>query len=361
VIVDPTPRCCLLDRGAIQHKALRLFSPRNLAFHLRGLRQWQGRKPELRETAARATNLQMSTLQSRISQVWNQKTVGPTKLHWSRVPQIAKHVSVKFDPSVTKIGKEGALTGFAQRLARLAKDQPFARAISIGCGFARHERYLLGQNIVTHFDLFDLAEGRLKKAKLLYAQHGVLDRATFSATDPFHENHEARYDLVFWKSALHHMMSAQHAVEWSWRALKPNGIFAMWDFVGPTRFQWSMRNLHYLNAFRSALPERFFRRGDDPSKFYRTTVRRRSIAEMIAADPSEAADSANIIPSVLIYFPNAKIVPLGGAIYCNLGGVLDNISADPDADMILQHALQIDDLLLELGEYHLAACIVRKD
>jgi SAM-dependent methyltransferase len=298
--------------------------------------------------------------QAAIGQVWDSKGGGPRKLRWGQVPAVVDHINRKFGEPIRNPGKDGALAGFNRHLAAALKENPPRRAISIGCGFARHERYLLERNMVERIDLFDLAEGRINKARELYERNGVAHRATFNAADAFLSAPVGEYDLVYWKSSLHHMMSARQAVGWSWRALRPGGVFAMFDFVGASRFQWSDRNLAYANAYRSTLPQRFFRRTDNPELFYRTLVPRPSLKKMIANDPSEAADSSNIIPSVLEHFPGADIIRVGGAMFHLMSGIFDNLLTEPDGDDYLAEAIRLDDFLLDIGECHFAACVVRK-
>ena len=97
----------------------------------------------------------------------------------------------------------------------------------------------------------------------------MIDQITIRTGDPFGLELSAQlkqYDLVYWKDALHHMISARIAVEWSDSVLLKGGIFYMNDFVGPTYMQYSDRQLDMAEKIRSALPERYLIDPNDTSK-----------------------------------------------------------------------------------------------
>jgi SAM-dependent methyltransferase len=287
----------------------------------------------------------------KVAKVWNAK-IGEPKTHdrfWF-FPQITGHANAK----ICGRALPGTASGLHDRLSALAGKQSLPRGISIGCGRATKELNLLSRGIVQHFDLFDLADQRLAEAKQMFVDKGFSDRATFSPTNPLLRKSKRKYDLVYWNSSLHHMSDVHAAIAWSSAALKPGGIFAMYEFVGPTRFQWSDRNLHYVRRFREALPSHLYKkRAKDP------WIQRPTIDQMIVRDPSEAADSSNIVPAVQKNFPDAQVTYIGGAIYhFGLNGIYGNIG--PNDQWIFEQALILDDLLLEAGESHFAVCVGRK-
>jgi hypothetical protein len=52
------------------------------------------------------------------------------------------------------------------------------------------------------------------------------------------------------------MLDVEQAIAWSVASLVAGGLFAMDDFVGPSRFLWSDRMLDYASKFRAGLPDR---------------------------------------------------------------------------------------------------------
>jgi SAM-dependent methyltransferase len=281
--------------------------------------------------------LEAHITQQQVSAVWNKK-IGGKKLLWSHLPLVIRHAAKLLGHSYKPNSK--IVDPWLYLIAQLG---PYNKAVSVGCGLAVNERKLLRRRVVKHFNLFDLAEDRLAVAATALEEAGLQASARLSAEDAFDKAPIEEYDLVFWKSSLHHMMSAHHAVEWSWRALRPGGVFAMWEFVGPTRFQWSDRNLEYVNEFRSTLPVELFRRSD--GKLAPREISRPSIKSMLKSDPSEAADSSNIVPSVKAFFPEAHIAELGAAM-CHIGfrNILDNLTTHPSAESIVRQFIIIDSL-----------------
>jgi hypothetical protein len=111
----------------------------------------------------------------------------------------------------------------------------------------------------------------------------------------------------------------------------------MWEYTGPSRWQWSDRNLENVNAFRRALPPKF--RPENP------TIKRPTLAQMMERDPSEAADSGNIRPAVKAAFPNVEMIDLGGALYSfGLRGIWPKIG--PEDKWVLNLALAFDQAMI---------------
>jgi hypothetical protein len=81
---------------------------------------------------------------------------------------------------------------------------------------------------------------------------------------------------------------------------------------------------------------------------------------MIAADPSEAADSERILPSVREIFPDASIIETGGVIYhLALNDVFANFDESED-HALLQVALLLDRALTAMGDNHYAVAIATR-
>lgn len=226
--------------------------------------------------------------------------------YW-QFPEICGHLNTRI------CGKAlpGVSDGTRERLKSMG---PFPLAVSVGCGRATKEAALLADGVVDKFVLYDLSPARLEEAARLLEKRGVRDRAELVCADAFATPVEARYDLVYWASSLHHMPDVHAALEWSRNVLRPGGMLSVWEYVGPTRWQFSDEHLRLMNAFRAALPKDI--RPKNP-------VQRRSVSEMIARDPSEAADSAEILPALEVQFPGAEVIMLGGGLYSHgLAGIL---------------------------------------
>ncbi|ATE64798.1 class I SAM-dependent methyltransferase [Rhizorhabdus dicambivorans] len=250
--------------------------------------------------------------------------------------------------------------GFNERIRRVMPAEGFRQAVSIGCGTGGKEMRLLRAGIVQHFDLCEIGEHRREQINRKAADFGVTDRVTIHIGDAFQSSFEEPFDLVYWNNALHHMIDVDHAVEWSHRVLSPGGWFVMDDFVGASRFQWSDEDLQTASRVRELLPERFLlspRPGAGPLSRQLT---RPSIDAMLRTDPSEAADSARILPSLKRVFPGAQILLTGGVVYhLALSDVLTNFDDEQDVPL-LDALLLLDDELARMGRTHYAVALASK-
>lgn len=85
---------------------------------------------------------------------------------------------------------------------------------------------------------------------------------------------------------------------------------------------------------------------------------RSTLEEMLQADPSEAADSENILPAFRKHFGNGTIIPLGGLIYVlGLDGIIINIADD---SILLKKLPSIDNLLSKKGHNYFAVAYAVK-
>jgi len=289
-----------------------------------------------------------ASIDEKVQQVWNAKAThsGKSPDRFWFFPQITAHANARICGQLLP----GSSAGLHQWIKEAGR---FAKAVSIGCGMASKELNLVRTGIVESFDLYEVANERLEKAKQAFASKGLERSITPICADAFASSPEDVYDLVYWNSSLHHMPDVHVALEWSKRALRPGGVLAMYEFIGPTRFQWSDRNLEFVRRFRQALPGHL-----RPPAADRWIVRP-TIDEMIKRDPSEAADSANILPALLSIFPDATVTTIGGALYhFGLNGIYPKLREE-DA-WVFDAALAMDDALLEMGEVHFAAALARK-
>jgi hypothetical protein len=82
---------------------------------------------------------------------------------------------------------------------------------------------------------------------------------------------------------------------------------------------------------------------------------------MMAADPTEAADSGRIMEAVTAAFPQVRVIATGGIIYhLALNDVLANFDEDQDRPM-LDSLLLLDEVLARGGHTQYAVAIARKD
>jgi SAM-dependent methyltransferase len=283
---------------------------------------------------------------------WDRASKTPRKVRtrWWESPTINRHINAK----VCGQPIEGIHAGF-HRLISEAISGTAIQAISVGCGIGHKEMLLIQSGVVEHFDLYEISAERIKAGRDRAQKLGIDSKVSFHLGEAFEVASDS-YDLVYWNNSLHHMPDTAAAIQWSQSRLRPGGVFAMDEFVGPTRFQWSDINLEYADLFRRSIGPKFLVHPQDASRKV-SPVTRPTIERMMALDPSESADSSSIYPAFSKAFPEGKLIFTGGAIYhLALNDVLANLDED---GLELVAALALDDALSALGTNHYAVGIAK--
>jgi SAM-dependent methyltransferase len=208
----------------------------------------------------------------------------------------------------------------------------------------------------------ELARSLIDEGRRVAAEQGWSHAIEFHYGDAFALFPEsACFDLVYWDNSLHHMMDVHQAVEWSFKALRPGGLFIMNDFVGATRMQFSDEMLDAATYFRQSLPASMLRNPFAAGELPRVVGRCDPVA-LADDDPSECADSGRILDSVREAFPDAEIIPTGGAIYhAALSDVLANFDEVNEVHTgMLNLSLLLDEQLAKRGLTHYAFAAARR-
>ncbi len=65
------------------------------------------------------------------------------------------------------------------------------------------------------------------------------------------------YDLIWSAGTLHHLCNLEHVLEEIDRALRPGGLFVLYDCVVERRHQYSEHRIAGVNALVAGMPARF--------------------------------------------------------------------------------------------------------
>lgn len=215
--------------------------------------------------------------------------------------------------------------------------------------------------LVSHFDLYEISDARVQLGQELADRHGLANQITWHncAVEFASGALDVEYDLVYWNNALHHMFDVDQAVQWSKRALRPDGYLYMNDYVGPNRMQWPDEALAIASRARELLPQRLLKRPTGEG-YLGTSVKRRDPDKLAAGDPTECADSEDILPAIRRHFPAAWIKPTGGAIYhAALHNVIANFT-DEDTPL-LEMMLLLDDVCTMAGYTDYAVALAPRE
>ena len=253
--------------------------------------------------------------------------------YWMAHPAVQRRLN-RLASGTPEIDVYGHLSQF---LRGRGFELPLERCLSLGCGAGGLERHLASAGMVRRIKAYDIAEGALAKARQAAAdghytglEYHLVDLETV-------EFPPGETDVVFAHQSIHHVEKLEALFAKVGRALRRGGVFHLHEFVGPARFQWTDEQLRLVNAFLNSLPDALRRL---PNGTPKPAMTRPTVEAMIAADPSEAIRSKDIIPALRQQFDIVEHRALGGAVmHLALGDIAQNF--DPaDAD----HAERLDRL-----------------
>ncbi|MBA2674886.1 class I SAM-dependent methyltransferase [Ramlibacter sp.] len=224
-----------------------------------------------------------------------------------------------------------------------------AHALSLCCGDGAFERQLVAAGVFGSVTGMDLSPARVEAAnaargewagRLAY-EMGDANSGAFGT---------ACYDVVFAKAALHHVEALEAMFAGVRRCLRPGGRLAAIDFFGPTRFQWTDRQLALANAFLQRLPDALVRR---PDGSLHRNLQRPTVAHMIALDPSEAVRSGELLDALRASMRTEHELDAGGAVL-NLvfdGAIVNNFEAGrPEHDAWIHEAFACERAHMAAGD-----------
>lgn len=318
---------------------------------LRHFQTWgwrEGREPgdPALSFAARSERIGRSG-KDRVETVWSEdedERVEQTGWYWMAHPLVRERLN--------RLASGDPMSDAYDRLAMIVRGSgsplPIGNALSLGCGFGALERDLVVRDIVDRIEGTDIATGAISEARRRATEAG-LARITYRVADLDRERlRRDAFDVVFGHQSIHHVEALERLFEQVSAALRPNGLFHLHEFIGPTRFQWTDEQLALVNDFLSSLPEPLRRLPSGDAKPFQT---RPTIDAMLAADPSESVRSAEI-PAVLDrYFEIVERRDLGGAVlHLALGGIAQNFeTGNPDHEKRLRDLFAVEDGAMEDG------------
>ncbi len=207
---------------------------------------------------------------------------------------------------------------------------PVERALSLGCGDGGLERHVLGSGAVKFFDAYDVSAGAIESARRKAEESGVLDKIRYAITDLNQlETLPEEYDAVFASMSIHHIEALESVFNEIRKGLKPNGLFIMNEYIGPTQFQLPASQLDLINDLLTILPPHYRRmiREGHATEDVKQAHFIHPLEWFAQYDPSEAVRSAEILTVLKDYFEIIEFKPYGGAL---LQFLLDNIVGNFD-------------------------------
>jgi len=137
---------------------------------------------------------------------------------------------------------------------------PFGAAATLGSTSGCLERRWLERSASTTLDIYELSEGVITKTRDRLAEAQLLGGVSFIRTDlNVHDFSAAQYDVVWSVGALHHLVNLERVCDQVRRSLKPNGLFAFYEYVGDRRVQFDPLRIQLTEEALACIPTRFFR------------------------------------------------------------------------------------------------------
>jgi SAM-dependent methyltransferase len=224
---------------------------------------------------------------------------------------------------------------------------PAEASFDLGCGAAGTSMALYDEGAARVLEGIDVSPDRVAEAER--------QRLARGATGGFRVGDvnrlalpESAYDLIFSVHSFHHFLELERILDQVIRALTPRGLFVLEEYVGPTRFQWSDRQMALVRELLSLVPPRYrtFRWGA-----VKDGEGRPSVQEVVAVSPFESIRSADIVPLFERRFEMVEVRRLGGTLQHLLyNGIAHNFAtSDPEATRIVRAVCEVEDALVDGG------------
>jgi SAM-dependent methyltransferase len=274
----------------------------------------------------------------------------------------------------------------------LDKGVPPGHALSLGCGGGSLERTMRKEGFCQCIEGCDISPGMVKIAEEAAKNEGI-EGITYYLTDLNNPNFAAKkYDLIIGAGIFHHVENLEGLFENLAQALTPRGKLLMYDYVGPSRFQWTQPQIERCNMWLERLPARLKRKRGYPFYYYvakqlfdlipfsysaklenwikeklpaRLVVQflRLKTAQLklekiipphpdqfLVTDPSEAVRSEEVMPILERYFSIERLVPQGGTLAAPLfGRTVANFLRDAEGKKWAQQILEDEREAIQQG------------
>jgi SAM-dependent methyltransferase len=241
---------------------------------------------------------------------WDKEIVEQTHVSWMNDPRVRASID-------EMIGGPTPMPAGDWFVARL-KGRTFERGLSIGCGVGNLEREAIRRGVCRRMDAFDGSVHSLRVARRDAEKEGYADRIHYFVSD-FNRPALPRnaYDIVFFNQSLHHVGKLEKLFRELLRAMKPDAVLYLDEYIGPSRTQWSDEVIAPHRAAFAALPA-----GVRKNDFLPLPIH--------AEDPSEAIRSGEIMEQLAIGFEVEEMRSYGGNLLAVLYPLIDWTRASDD-------------------------------
>lgn len=174
--------------------------------------------------------------------------------YWTSNPLINSYANLQMTGS---LDKPNTIQWFGECFLKSFFKLPVDRGASVGCGTGIAERQTLDIDLCKEMDGFDFSPDSLKSAKVKAQEKGYDTRLHYINKDLNKEAlPEDKYNFIISFGCLHHIVKLEFFLSQVNAALKNNGLFYFNEYIGPSRFQWTDKQLDVINKIAKLLPIR---------------------------------------------------------------------------------------------------------
>lgn len=125
---------------------------------------------------------------------------------------------------------------------------PPSRALSLGSGEGRVEKYLMSTGWVAEFEAIELSPHSVARVRRSSPSLSVCEGdLNFMCLQ------ENTYDFVLCHSILHHLINIEHVLFQVHRSLRPDGVALIYEYVGENRWQFDSDRLQQIGQYFSEI------------------------------------------------------------------------------------------------------------
>jgi len=264
------------------------------------------------------------------------------KLYWECLPEVAKY-QLKAITGKDNLHYLNDTIDFVKKNIGTRN----LRGLFIGCqeGDPPPEWSFIESGLFNRIEVFDIAEGLIRKQEKLAMERGITN-VEYSVRDcNTVQLDEGVYDLILAVGTIHHIEKLDSLFNQINGGLTSPGIFVMREYVGPSRFQFTEKQVSLINEILSILPEKYKRTNKG---FLKNIFTAPDPEDVIKVDPSEAICSQDILRVLHDHLNVIKLNHTGGTIlHPLLSDIAENFERDEDADAILKLLILFEKTLID--------------
>jgi SAM-dependent methyltransferase len=251
-------------------------------------------------------------------------TVYYNSTYWNDLPPVIEHIS----EICTGDRSKWWVPGFKDRYC---EQGPFEHGLFLACGNGWVEREFMDWGIVRRATAFDYSTELLQAAE---RERGDRDIAYFQADANTIDFEPESFDLIVNVGALHHVQYLDRLCRILCRALTTDGVLVGYDYVGPSRNQYSRPHWRLIEKTNQSLPA--FLRKDALTYPHLPT--------MVATDPTEAIHSDLELAVLGRYFSTLERHDIGGGLAYEVLSHNEKLASAPAGDLApeLEKLLELD-------------------